>query len=64
MLATMAQNSDILGLHQSLVLSLVSCWMGPGGRTGECLETVAAKAGNDTTVVDGIVLLVVRIEGL
>jgi len=51
MLATMAHNSDILGLYQSLVVILVSFWMKPGGRTGERLEMVAAKAGNYTLVV-------------
>jgi hypothetical protein len=51
MLARMAHNLDILGSHHSYLLSLVSCWMEPGGRTGECLELVAAKAGNYTLVV-------------
>ena len=51
MLATMAHNSDTLGSHRSLVVSLVSCLMGPGGGTGERLEMVAGKAGNYTIVV-------------
>jgi len=52
-LAMMAHNSDILGLHlQSLVASLVSCWVGQGGKTGEHLEMVAAKVGNYTPVED------------
>ena len=65
MLATMAHNSDIFGSHQSLVVSLGSCGMEPGGRTGENLEMVAAKAGNYTVVVvDEIDSLVARIECL
>jgi len=65
-LATVAHNSDFLGLHQSLVVHLVSCWMEPGGRTGERLEMVAAKAGNYTlvmvVVLDEIDSLVARID--
>jgi len=68
MLATMAHNSDMLGSHQSLVVHLVSCWIEPGGRTGERLEMVAANAGNYTlvvvVVVDDIDLQVTRIECL
>ena len=64
MLATMAHNSDILGLHQCFVVSLVSCGMGHGGRTGERLEMVAAKAGNYTLVVEEIDFWVARIECL
>jgi len=64
-LATMAHSSDILGLHhQSLVASIVSCWMGQGVRTGERLEMVAAKTGNCTPVVDETDLGVVQIECL
>jgi hypothetical protein len=44
----MAHNSDILGSPQSVVVGLVSCWMEPGGRTGERLEKKAVKAGNYT----------------
>jgi len=54
MLAPIADNFDIPGLPQSLVVSFVLCWMGPGGRTVERLEIVAAKAGNYTLVVDEI----------
>jgi len=66
MLATMAHNSDILGSHQSLVVSLVSCWMQPGVGTGVCLEMVAAKADNYTLVVgvEEIDSRVARIECL
>jgi len=52
MLAMMAHNSDILGLQQCMVVSLVSCWMGYGGRTGERLEMVVASTGNYTPVRD------------
>jgi len=38
--------------------------MGHGGRTGEHLEMVAAKAGNYTLVVEEIDLWVARIECL
>jgi len=63
--ATMARNSDMLGLLLSLVVSLVSCSMGHGGRTGDRLEMVPAKAGNYTlVVVDEIDLRVARIECL
>jgi len=62
MLATMAHNSDILGSHQSLVVSLVSCSMEPGGRTGERLEMVAAKAGNYTLVLVVVVVVVDEID--
>jgi len=64
MLAMMAHNSDILGLHQSSVVSLVSCWMGQGGRTGERLEMIAAKAGNNTPLVDEMVSWVTWIQCL
>jgi len=65
MVAMMAHNSDIIGLHhQSLVASLVSCGMGEGGKTGECLDMVAAKAGNYTLVVDEINLGVAQIACL
>jgi len=56
----MAHNSDILGSHQSLVVSFVSCGMEPGGRTGERLEMVAAKTGNYTLVVVVVVVVVVN----
>jgi hypothetical protein len=45
-------------------VSLVSCSMGHGGRTGERLEMEAEKAGNNTPVVAEIELLVARIEFL
>jgi len=38
--------------------------MGQGGRTGEQLEIIAAKAGNDTPAVDEIDLWVAQIECL
>ena len=63
-LATMAHNLDIVGLQQSLGASLVSCWMGQGGRTGERLEMVAVKVGNYTLVVDDIDLGAAQIECL
>jgi hypothetical protein len=51
MLATITHNSDTLVVHhQILVVSLVSCLKRQGGRTGECLEMVAVKAGNCTPV--------------
>ena len=40
--------------HQSLAAILVSCGMAQGGRTGERMKMVAAKAGNYTPVVDQI----------
>jgi hypothetical protein len=53
-LATVAHNSHILGLHQSLVVNLVSCCMGHGGRTGEDREIEATNVGNYTPVVEEI----------
>jgi len=53
-LAMLAYHSDILGLHQSLVVSSLSCWMGQNGRTGEHLELLSAKAGNYTLVMNEI----------
>jgi hypothetical protein len=50
-LATMGHNSDILRSLQSLVVSLVSYGMKPGGRAPERREIVAAKAGNNIRVV-------------
>jgi len=44
-LATMAHYLEIVLLHLILVVNLVSCWVGHCGRTGECLEMVAAKEG-------------------
>jgi len=65
MVATMAYNSNILGSHLSLVVSLVSCAMEPGGRTRERLEMVPAKPGNYTlVVVDEIDSQIARIECL
>ena len=62
---TMAQNSDISGVHhQSLDASLVSCWMGQGARTGKCLEMVTVKAGTLTPVVEKIDSWIPRIECL
>ena len=61
-LATMAHNSDIVGLHQSLSVTLVSCWIGHGGRTVEHLQMVAAKLVNNTLEVNEIDLGVARIE--
>jgi len=52
--ATMAHNSDILCLQQSLGASLVSCWMGQGGRTAGCLEMVTARVDNYTPLVGEI----------
>jgi len=53
MRATMAHTPDILGLHQFLVVSLVTCWTGHGGTTGERMEMLAAKVGNYTMAEDG-----------
>jgi len=64
MLSTTAHNSDILGLHQCLVVRFVSCWMGHCCRTRERLEMVAARAGNYNPVVDEFDLWVARIECL
>ena len=64
MLPTMVHNCDILGFHQCLVVSLVSCSMGHGGRTGERLEMVVARAGNYTPVEDEFDLWAARIECL
>jgi len=64
MLPTMALNSDRVWLPQCLVVSLVSCSMGHGVRTGECLEMVAAKLDNYTLVEDEFDLLVALIECL
>jgi hypothetical protein len=62
-LATMAHNSVILGLHhQSSVVSLVSCSMGQHGKTAECQEMEAAKAGNYAPVEDDLDSAVPRIE--
>ena len=63
-LATMAHNSGILWLHRSLAVCLVSCLIGQSGRTEECLDMVAAKAGNNTSVVDQIDLWAVWVECL
>jgi hypothetical protein len=46
----MAYKLDILGSHQSLVVSLVSYRMGPTGSTGERQEMVLAKGGTHTRV--------------
>ena len=51
MLVTIAHNLDILGSHQGLVAILVSSRIGLGGRSGDDLEMVAAKAGNYTLVM-------------
>jgi hypothetical protein len=62
MFASMAHNTDILGLLQclvvSFVVSLVSWSMGHCGRTGERLEMVAARATNSTPVQDEVDLWV------
>ena len=63
-LATMAHNSENLGLHQSLVPILLLGWIGQGGRTGQRLEMVVAKAGNYTLVVDNSDSFVAQIECL
>jgi len=55
-LATMVYNSDMLKSPLSVVVSLLSCWMGQGGSTGERLEMVPAKAGNYTLVVVVVVV--------
>jgi hypothetical protein len=58
----MAHYSDILGLLKCEVVSMVSCCMGHGGRTGECLGIVAAREGNYTPVEDEIDLFVAPID--
>jgi len=50
-LPMMAHNLDILCFPLSLVLCFVSRWIGQVGRTGECLEMMAAKPGNFSLVV-------------
>jgi len=65
MLTTMAHNPYIVLLCQSLVVSSVSCKMGPSSRTGEHLEIVAAKASKYSLVVlDVINLQIAQIECL
>jgi len=62
MLAKMAHITDILGLHQCLVVRLGSRWMGHGRKNGERLERVPAKKGNYAPVEDEIHFWVVWIE--
>jgi hypothetical protein len=64
MLDTMPNNSNILWLHQYLVVSLVSYWMGHGGRTGERVEMLAARVGNYTPVEDEFDMWITQIECL
>jgi len=61
MLPMMAQNLDILGLHQCLVVSFVSYAVGHAGCTVERLEMVAAKVGNCTLAENEFDLWVARI---